>query len=80
MHDLDHPVYAGAENFDKKNALRKDTIVTMGPPKRLSGIEIANMLVKLVPDSKKPGYFKGTDRCITRLIYVDYGSSHMCWC
>jgi hypothetical protein len=59
MRDLDHPVYAGAENFDKKNALRKDTIVTMGLPKRLSGIEIADMLVKLVPDSKKPSYFKG---------------------
>jgi hypothetical protein len=35
----------------------KDTIVTKGPPKRLSGEQIINMLDKLTPDPKRPGYF-----------------------
>ena len=34
---------------EQRNAFRKDTVVRKGPPKRLSGPEIADMLSKLVP-------------------------------
>ena len=43
----------------QRNAFKKDNIVTKGPPKRLSGTEIADVLDKLVPDPKKAGYFVG---------------------
>jgi hypothetical protein len=43
----------------QRNAFKKDTVVTKGPPKRLSGTEIADMLDKLVPDPENPGYFVG---------------------
>jgi hypothetical protein len=40
-------------------AFQKDTIVTKGPPKCLSGAQIVDMLDKLMPDPKRPGYFEG---------------------
>jgi hypothetical protein len=47
-------------NFkQEQNALRKDTTVTKGLPKHLSGTQIVDMLDKLTPDPKRPGYFKG---------------------
>jgi hypothetical protein len=36
-----------------------DNIVTKGPPKRLSGSEIIDMLDKLTPDPERLGYFEG---------------------
>jgi hypothetical protein len=42
-----------------QNAFRKDTIVTKGPPKRLSGIQIIDVLDKLTSDPERLGYFKG---------------------
>jgi hypothetical protein len=59
----------------QKNAFKKDNIVTKGLPKCLSGPQIADMLDKLVPDPKKLGISKGTERCTIGLIYVDYVSS-----
>jgi hypothetical protein len=41
----------------EQNAFRKDTTVTKGPPKRLSGAQIVDMLDKLTPDPERPGYF-----------------------
>ena len=35
----------------QRNAFRKNTVVTKGPPKRMSGQEIADMLSNLVPSS-----------------------------
>jgi hypothetical protein len=45
-----------------KNTFKKDNIVTKGPPKHLSDLEIVDMLDKLMPDT-------------IGLINVDYGSS-----
>jgi hypothetical protein len=36
-----------------------DTTVTKGPPKCLSDAKIVDMLDKLMPDPKRPGYFEG---------------------
>jgi hypothetical protein len=61
----------------QKNAFKKDTIITKGPSKHLSGPEIADMIDKLVPYPTKPGYFKGygevhnwTHICGQELPYV----------
>jgi hypothetical protein len=43
----------------EQNAFWKDTIVTNGPPKHLSGAQIIDMLDKLTPDPERPGYFEG---------------------
>jgi hypothetical protein len=43
----------------EQNTFRKDTIVTKGPPKHLSGAQIVDMLDKLTPDPKRPMYFEG---------------------
>jgi hypothetical protein len=43
----------------QKNTFKKDNIVTNRPLNRLSGPQIANMLDKLTPDPKRPGYFEG---------------------
>jgi hypothetical protein len=43
----------------KQNAFWKDTIVTNGPLKHLSGTQIIDMLDKLTPDPKRPRYFEG---------------------
>jgi hypothetical protein len=43
----------------EQNAFWKDTIVTKGPPKHLSGAQIIDMLDKLTPDPERPGYFEG---------------------
>jgi hypothetical protein len=43
----------------EQNAFWKDTTVTKGPPKRLSGAQIVDMLDKLTPDLERPGYFDG---------------------
>jgi hypothetical protein len=40
----------------QKNAFKKDTIVTKGPPKRLSGTEIAAMLDDLKLNKDRDGY------------------------
>jgi hypothetical protein len=42
----------------EQNTLRKDTIVTKGPLKHLSGTQIVDMLDKLVPDLERPMYFE----------------------
>jgi hypothetical protein len=41
------------------NSFRKDTSVTKGPLKHLSGTQIVDILDKLTPDPERPGYFKG---------------------
>jgi hypothetical protein len=47
-------------NFrQEQNAFRKDTIVTKGPSKRLSGTQIVDMLDKLTPDPERLDYFEG---------------------
>jgi hypothetical protein len=43
----------------EQNAFRKDTIITKGPLKRLSGAQIVDMLDKLTSDPERPGYFQG---------------------
>jgi hypothetical protein len=43
----------------EQNAFLKDTIVTKGPPKRLSGAQIVDMLDKLTLDPERPRYFEG---------------------
>jgi hypothetical protein len=43
----------------EQNTFWKDTIVTKGPLKRLSGAQIVDMLDKLTPDPKRPEYFEG---------------------
>jgi hypothetical protein len=48
----------------EQNAFQKDTIVTKGPPKHLSGAQIVGMLNKLTPDPERPGYFE------------EYGETH----
>jgi hypothetical protein len=45
--------------IQEQNAFLKDTIVTKGPPKHLSGEQIVDMLYKLMPDPERPGYFEG---------------------
>jgi hypothetical protein len=41
-------------NFrQEQNAFRKDTTITMGPLKRLSGAQIVDMLDKLAPDPER---------------------------
>jgi hypothetical protein len=42
----------------EQNTFRKDTTITKGPLKRLSGAQIIDMLDKLTPDPKRPGYFE----------------------
>jgi hypothetical protein len=62
----------------EQNTFRKDTIVTKGPPKRLSGTQIVDMLDKLMPDPERRGYFKGyeethnwTHKCaLWELLYI----------
>jgi hypothetical protein len=39
--------------------LWKDTVVTKGPPKHLSGAQIVDMLDKHTPDLKRLVYFEG---------------------
>jgi hypothetical protein len=46
----------------EQNTFWKDTIVTKGPPKRLSGAQIVDMLDKLMPNLERPRYFKVTER------------------
>jgi hypothetical protein len=46
----------------------------MGPPKDLSGLEIVDMLDKLMLDLNNLGISKVTKSCTIGLIYVDYGS------
>jgi hypothetical protein len=47
-------------NFrQEQNTFRKDTIVTKGPSKRLSGTQIVDMLKKLTPDPERLDYFEG---------------------
>jgi hypothetical protein len=43
----------------QKDTFKRDNIVTKGPPKRLSGPQIVDMLDKLTPDPERPGYFEG---------------------
>jgi hypothetical protein len=43
----------------EQNSFRKDTIVTKGPSKHLSGAQIVDMLDKLSSDPERPGYFEG---------------------
>jgi hypothetical protein len=43
----------------EQNVFQKDTTVTKGPPKRLSGAQIIEMLDKLTPYPKRPRYFEG---------------------
>jgi hypothetical protein len=43
----------------KKNAFKKDNIVTKRPPKHLSGSQIVDMLDELTLDPERPGYFEG---------------------
>jgi hypothetical protein len=43
----------------EQNAFRKDTIVTKELPKRLSGVQIVDMLDKLMLDPERPRYFEG---------------------
>jgi hypothetical protein len=43
----------------EQNAFKKDTIITKGPPKHLSGAQIVDMLNKLTLDPERPWYFKG---------------------
>jgi hypothetical protein len=43
----------------EQNTFRKDTIVTKGPPKHLSGAQIIDMLDKLTPNPERPVYFEG---------------------
>jgi hypothetical protein len=45
----------------EQNAFQKDTTVTKGPSKCLSGAQIIDMLDKLTPDPERPRYFKGYD-------------------
>jgi len=54
---------------EQSNAFRKDTIVTKGPPKRLIGEEIADMLSKLVPNKDGSG-FDG--------LGVEHNWTHIC--
>jgi hypothetical protein len=42
-----------------KNTFQKDNIVTKGPPKHLSGLQIIDMLDKLMSDPERPRYFEG---------------------
>jgi hypothetical protein len=47
-------------NFkQEQNTFRKDTTITKGPTKHLSGAQIIDMLDKLTPDPERPGYFEG---------------------
>jgi hypothetical protein len=47
-------------NFRQElNAFQKDTTITKGLPKCLSGAQIVDILDKLTPDPKRPGYFDG---------------------
>jgi hypothetical protein len=47
-------------NFRQEhNIFLKDTTVTKGLPKHLSGVQIVDMLAKLTPDLERPGYFEG---------------------
>jgi hypothetical protein len=41
------------------NTLWKDTTITKGPPKHLSGTQIVDMLDKLTLDPERPEYFEG---------------------
>jgi hypothetical protein len=43
----------------EQNTFQKDTIVTKGPLKHLSGAQIVDMWDKLAPDPKRAGYFEG---------------------
>jgi hypothetical protein len=43
----------------EQNKFQKDTTVTKGPPKCLSGAQIVDMLDKLTPDPERPGHFEG---------------------
>jgi hypothetical protein len=43
----------------EQNPFKKDTIVTKGPTKHLSGAQLVDMLDKLMPDPERPGYFEG---------------------
>jgi hypothetical protein len=47
-------------NFrQEQNTFWKDTAVTKGPPKRLSGAQIVDMLDKPTQDPERLGYFEG---------------------
>jgi hypothetical protein len=47
-------------NFRQEhNVFRKDTTVTKGPTKHLSGTQIIDMLNKLMPGPERPRYFEG---------------------
>jgi hypothetical protein len=43
----------------EQNIFQKDTIVTKGPLKRLSGAQIVDMPDKLMPHPQRLGYFEG---------------------
>jgi hypothetical protein len=43
----------------EQNTFWKDTIITKGPPKHLSGTQIVDMLDNLTPYPERPGYFEG---------------------
>jgi hypothetical protein len=62
----------------EQNAFWKDTIVTNGLPKHLSGTQIVDMPDKLTPDPKNLGILKGTERCTIGLLNVHYGNFRMC--
>jgi hypothetical protein len=47
------------EFIQEHNTFKKDTIITKGLPKHLSGTQIIDMLDKLTPDPEKLGYFEG---------------------
>jgi hypothetical protein len=57
----------------QKNIFKKDNIVTKGTPKRLSGLEIVDMLDKLMPDL---GISNVTNILTIGLINVDYMGAH----
>jgi hypothetical protein len=62
----------------EQNTFRKDTIITKGPPKRLCGAQIIDMLDKLMLDPERPGYLEGygemhnwTHKCaLCELLYM----------
>jgi hypothetical protein len=66
-------------NFkQEQNTFWKDTTITKGPLKHLSGAQIVDMLDKLTPDPERPGYFEGygethnwTHKCaLWELLYM----------
>jgi hypothetical protein len=70
----------------EQNAFKKDTIITKGPPKRLSDAQIVDMLDKLTSDPERPEYFEGygethnwTQMCTVGAsvhAYVDSNAQH----